>query len=88
MLHFGILKKILENMILSAPVNRMTSNKMKIQLDDLFMNVERDEFNSLNNAIDTLLSDKKNSDNIHNNILTTIKRELHTQKRIYNNMYK
>ena len=81
-------KKILENMILSAPANRMTSNKMKIQLDDLFMNVERDEFNSLNNVIDTLLSDKKNSDNIHNNILTTIKRELHTQKRIYNNIYK
>jgi len=81
-------KKILENMILSAPANRMTSNKMQIQLDDLFMNVERDEFNSLNNAIDTLLSDKKNSDNIHNNILTTIKQELHTQKRIYNNIYK
>ena len=81
-------KKLLENMVLSLPTNRMTSNAMQIQLNELFMEIDRDELNSLKNSINALLADKKNSDNIHKNILTTIKRELHTQKRIYNNMYK
>ena len=75
-------------MVLSLPTNRMTGNTMKMRLNELFMEIDRDELNSLKNSVNALLSDKKNSDNIHKNMLTTIKQELHTQKRIYNNMYK
>ena len=73
-------KKILEDMILSKPDERMNCNDMIKKLDILFSNISRSENTKMRKLLDNVLVKNKN---IHTNVLNSVRNNLHRETKVY-----